>query len=237
MDKIGLPMQRHDRQLSMALVLAFVVVLTAAYAIDRAGYWPRALTTDNGLDCPPLPEVSQALARRDYDQAIRSYTEVLAKTFSSRDAACLLRDRAHAKEQISDTAGAEADWNEAIRISPTEARLYSSRGFFYLGQKHYDLALADFEHGRQIAPRNSAFPYGLGRTYASQGKLKDAVEAYSETIRLAPEMYTAFRWRAKAYRELHMDIEAARDDERAQALEKKFWDAVARTGAKPPKGK
>jgi tetratricopeptide (TPR) repeat protein len=231
-------MQWNNKRLSMALVIAFVGVLTIGYTLERAGYWPRALTIDNDVDCPPLPEASHASARRDYDQAIRIYTEALAKTyFSTRDAVCLLRARAYAKEWSSDIAGAEVDWNEAIRIQPAEARLYSSRGFFYLRRGRHDLALVNFEAGKQLAPLNSAFPYGVGRTYSSQGSFKKAVESYSEAVRLRPEMYTAFQWRAKAYRELRMDVEAAKDDEVAKVLEKKFWDLVARTGAKPPKQK
>lgn len=134
-------MQSNDTRLLIAVVIAIVGFLTIGYTIERAGYWPRALTTDNGEDCPPLPEAS---ARRDYDQAIRIYTEALANTcFSTQDAICLLRDRAHTKEWSSDIAS--------------------------------DIA-----------------------------------------------------------GELHMDVEAAKDDETAKVLEKKFWDLVARTGAKLP---
>ena len=231
-------MQSNNTRLLIVLPIAFVGVLTIGYTIERAGYWPRALTTDNGVDCPPLPEAIEARSRRDYDQAIRIYTEALAKTyFSTRDAVCLLRDRAYSKEWSGDIAGAEADWNEAIRFQPAEARLYSSRGFFYLRRERHDLALADFEHGKQLAPQDSAFPYGFGRTYSSQGRFKKAVESYSEAARLSPEMYTAFQWRAKAYRELHMDVEAAKDDETAKVLEKQFRDLVARTGVKLPKQK
>jgi len=207
------------------------------YVIEGAAYWPRALAMDGraqeavreadvAFSCPSLPLAREAKARRDYDQAIWIYTEALVNA-STKDAVCVLRDRAYTKERISDIAGAEADWNEAIRIQPAEARLYSSRGFFYLRQKRHDLALADFEHGKQIAPQNSAFPYGFGRTYSSQGRLKEAVESYSEAVRLSPEMFTAFQWRAKAYRGLHMDVEASKDDETAKILEKQFWDLAA----------
>src|SRR5258706_3417953 len=231
-------MQWSDKRLWAALVIAFVGVLTIGYTIERAGYWPRALTTDSGVDCPPFPEATEASARRDYDQAIRIYTEALAKTyFSTRDAVCLLRDRAYTKEWSGDIAGAEADWNEAIRIQPAQAGLYSSRGFFYLRRERHDLALVDFEYGKQLAPHDSAFPYGFGRTYSSQGRFKKAVESYTEAVRLSPKMYTAFQWRAKAYRELHMDVEAAKDDETAKVLEKQFSDLVARTGVKRSKQK
>jgi tetratricopeptide (TPR) repeat protein len=226
-------MQWHRALLLMA---SFVGVLAIGYTIERAGYWPRMLTIDNGVDCPSLPLAREAEAHRDYERAILIYTEALAKTYAStRDAVCLLRERAYARERNIDIAGAQADWNEAIRLQPGKASLYSSRGFFYLRQNRHDLALADFEYGKQIAPQDSAFPYGVGRTYSSLGRFKEAVESYSEAVRLSPEMFPAFQWRAKAYRELHMNPEAAKDEETAKRLKKEFLELIYRTGVKSAK--
>jgi tetratricopeptide (TPR) repeat protein len=184
-------MQWHRILLLMASVTA---VLTIGYTIEMAGYWPRMLTIDTGVDCSSLALAREAEAHRDYEKAILIYTEALAKTYAStRDTVCLLRERAYARERNSDVAGAEADWNEAIRLQPGKASLYSSRGFFYLRQKRHDLALADFRHGKQIAPQDGAFPYGLGRTYSSLGRFKEAVESYSEAVRLSPECSRHFK--------------------------------------------
>jgi hypothetical protein len=45
-------------------------------------------------------------------------------------------------------------------------------------------------------------------------------------------MFPAFQWRAKAYRELHMNPEAAKDEEAAKRLEKEFLELIYRTGVK-----
>src|SRR6476646_11177568 len=99
-------MKWHRVLLLMASVIG---VLTIGYTIEKAGYSPRMLTIDNGVDCTSLPLAREAEAHRDYDRAILIYTEALAKTYASiRDAVCLLRERAYARERNSDIAGAEA---------------------------------------------------------------------------------------------------------------------------------
>lgn len=120
---------------------------------------------------------------------------VKAMTLKPLDSSSYI-ERAYAQFKQGDINKAIEDFNEAIRVNPHSAFLYSERGNFRqknLGDKQG--AIDDYTKAIRINPRNAMFYFWRSQTHHDLGNEQRAIEDYNEAIRLAPEdtMYYCFQ--------------------------------------------
>jgi Flp pilus assembly protein TadD len=150
-------------------------------------------------------------------RVIQACTELLdRKLFVGRDRFPLFVDRARAYFAQGDKQRALADYNEAVRVAPYNAKAYYSRGAFYAAQSDDDAALRDFDTA--LGKDSKAVPalHLRAKLYQAHGNFDGALADYSEAIRLQPK--TAALWSERGYVRLRkQDNEGALKDE-AQAI-------------------
>ena len=68
-----------------------------------------------------------------------------------------------------DLPSALADFNQALKINPSDKYFLNSRGLLYFFQKNYDAAIADYTTALQIDPKFSYALYGKGAAEQAKG--------------------------------------------------------------------
>ena len=155
---------------------------------------------------------------RKYNESIASFNRVLALDPKNADA---LRQRAMAKREIKDLAGALEDLNRAIEMDPKNALAYLGRGITKERMNDVAGAIADYNRGITLNP---GYPNG----YLYRGSLKlnqkdnaGAIADLSRVIELEPNNASAYNNRGLA-KEHSGDLQGAlKDFEKAFALDPK----------------
>jgi tetratricopeptide (TPR) repeat protein len=88
---------------------------------------------------------------------------------------------------------------------------YLIRGITYLDLKHYDQAIADFNHGLDLDPHSARIYAHRGNAYRAQGRNDEALADYSRAIELDADSVVAYINRAGLYSTLR-DYEHALED-------------------------
>jgi tetratricopeptide (TPR) repeat protein len=83
-------------------------------------------------------------------------------------------------------AGSIADYSEAIRISPTRAKLYAERGHVNIVAGKADDAIRDLNEALRLDPKNADAFNTRGFAYAKKGDFVRALEDYNSAIRFNP---------------------------------------------------
>ncbi len=114
-----------------------------------------------------------------------------------------LSDRGIAHLDVRNDDRALADFNEAIRIDPDNAKAFSRRGLAYQlrGQEgDMERALADWAKALQLNPDDADTLEQRGRVYLIRRDYDGMIGDYGALIRLDPDNDWAFQQRAYAYR-------------------------------------
>ena len=83
---------------------------------------------------------------------------------------------------MKDFVKAEAKFNEIIDCGPTEGKNYISRGKFYLNQKEYEKAIADFSKCLQFDGLNLPALQMRATAYIAINDMDSAIEALSQAV-------------------------------------------------------
>ena len=75
-----------------------------------------------------------------------------------------------------------------------------------LNEKRYGEALETYEKDLLVEPLNPNLHVGKGEALLGLGHLQEALAAYKEAIRLAPEFSEAYRGRGKVYEQLAQQV-------------------------------
>jgi tetratricopeptide (TPR) repeat protein len=85
-----------------------------------------------------------------------------------------------------------ADFNESIRLNPTEARVYVSRGGVYLARQDYKRAITDFSEGIRLDPEYAFAYFQRGFAYHALEEPDKAYDDYTMAIRWDPKYITSY---------------------------------------------
>jgi len=85
-----------------------------------------------------------------------------------------------------------ADFNESIRLNPTEARVFVSRGGVYLARKEYRRAIADFDEGIRLDPQYAFAYFQRGFAYHALEEPDKAYDDYTQAIRWDAKYITSY---------------------------------------------
>jgi tetratricopeptide (TPR) repeat protein len=122
------------------------------------------------------------------DEAVR-----LAETDPAAKSKALLI-RANLKQ---DPAARQADYDEAVKLSPQDSNVLRFRGMHYMTQNNIELALADLNAAIALDPKDPETYEARGMAQAVAGKLDDALESYNKAIELEPKSPSALTQRAR----------------------------------------
>ncbi len=150
------------------------------------------------------------MRQRDAKRAIADYTEAIrinpnsAVSFYSRGVAYIRLDRLDE---------ALADCNEAIRLQPEYYPAYMGRAECFLKKGDVERAIEDDTEAIRIQPNNASAFRGRGQLYSQQRSHDRAIADFTEAIRLEPDNPQSYALRAKEYRAISENANAARDDQ------------------------
>jgi len=177
----------------------FAAVLVLALAVTPAA----ALTDKDKSDCEQMtaPNLKLATCTRILSTA-KLPVDLQVFAHHHRGVALLLQGKYD---------DAIVEFNTALRLDPTFAKSFNSRGNAWRAKGEVDFALADFNQAIQLDP-NFAFPYNnRASAYYDKGEYDKAIADYSEMIRLAPTLAAPYNNRAVVYRAMG-DFDRALDD-------------------------
>ncbi|MFP3043153.1 tetratricopeptide repeat protein [Treponema primitia] len=137
-----------------------------------------------------------AYNRKEYDTAIREYTEAIKLNPNYMEA---YNDRGMAYRAKGDNDRAIADYTQAIRINPNYALVYVNRGVAYENKRDYDRDIADQTEAIRINPNYALAYYDRGVAYGAKGDNDRAIADYTEAIRLNPNYTSAYYNRGIEY--------------------------------------
>lgn len=119
--------------------------------------------------------------------------------------------RANIYLELEDTVAALKDFNQAIKIDPSNEDYFESRADILFNQGNYDEANKDYQHIISLNPGSVIGYMGLGRNLKEQGEYEKAIELFSYVIKIHPEYSSGYSFRAEVYLKQKRYNEAADD--------------------------
>ena len=132
------------------------------------------------------------------DQSIAACARVIAdNTETAANRAVAYKNRGNAYYNKKDYDGAIADYNEAIRLDPSQALnyrvlAYVNRARIYFDKKDYDRAIADDSEAIKLDPKLATAYNRRGVAYLNKRDLDRAFADYNEAINLSPNFAAAY---------------------------------------------
>jgi tetratricopeptide (TPR) repeat protein len=161
------------------------------------------------------------------DTRIRACTAIINSGFEF--AASLSRaynNRGAAFRRKGDRKHALDDYDEAVRLNPTNSRALHNRGVIYGEQEFYDLALEDFDTAIKIEPGYANAWNARCWTKVIIGQLRDAVNDCTQSLHLRAADPVTLRSRALAFLKLGQPDRAITDYDASLSLEPKNASAL-----------
>ena len=90
-------------------------------------------------------------------------------------------------------------YNEAIRLMPNHAVIYSNRGLIYNHKGAFDKAIDDFNQAIELNPNFADAYNNRGVAYGNKGEHDKAIANFNKTIELKPDYTEAYNNRGIAY--------------------------------------
>ena len=190
------------RQLSGALALVPLLLAAQSIAVFAAG-------ASDPSPFAPLPEQdswagpahrTNCNAQVTLDQRITACTHVIQdRTETAGNRAIAYVTRGVAYKDNKDFERAIADFDEAIKLDPSQVTAYNNRGLVYYKKKDYERAIGDLGEAIKLNPKNS-WAYGQrGQAQLDKGDHDRAIADLSEAVRIDPRYAWAYGQRGRAY--------------------------------------
>jgi tetratricopeptide (TPR) repeat protein len=126
-------------------------------------------------------EAFEATQQGDLAKAESLWTQLLPK-FANNPA--VWNNRGNIRLSLNKVDEAIADFNEAIKIIPSEIYPYLSRGIGYEMQGKWDQAIADYNKVLEIKPNEAVAYNNRGNAQAGQGHWQEAIKDYEKAVNL-----------------------------------------------------
>lgn len=150
-----------------------------------------------------------------YADAEETYTQGLA---AKPRMVTLLVNRAAARYYLGKYAEALDDLAKAERMSPNYGSIYQKRTVIYMAMKDWENAVASARRTAQFEPGNHANFGDLGTALQNLGRHQEAIEAYTQAIRVFDRGERYYRGRARSYEAIGNTTAAQQDRQKAQSL-------------------
>lgn len=187
------------------LGMCFIVLEDSEKAID---YLTKSIQANNkfpdaynsrGLAYGYIGEVENSMS--DFDRAL-----ILDPEFAEA-----YLNRATAHTDLGNVQQAVDDFSMAISLSPQNPSTYYQRGQLYIKLKNFDNAIKDIQHAIDMGFKRSDIYFELGNCYFLSERWRQAIDIYTEAIRLNPRNHKALNNRAVSYDKIGKKAEAEKD--------------------------
>jgi tetratricopeptide (TPR) repeat protein len=101
---------------------------------------------------------------------------------------------------LGDVEAALGDFNQAIRLKPSEAVYYNSRGNARILQVDLDQAIADYSQAIRLDPKFAAAYFNRGIAWNAAGQHDKAIQNMNQAIELAPKNSFFYYGRGMAWK-------------------------------------
>jgi tetratricopeptide (TPR) repeat protein len=130
-----------------------------------------------------VKKAASAFELKQYDLAIRTYSEALQMKPDTITAAAIYSWRAGAYGKKGEFDKGMSDAKEAIRLNPKYFNGYNERGIIYRRTGNPDQAISSFDTAIHLNPNFARAYNNRGNAYADKGDYNQAIRDYSEAIR------------------------------------------------------
>lgn len=152
----------------------------------------------------------------DYQQAVESYTANLKNRPSDVN---IIYNRGRAYQEMGKLLEAQADFETAINLDPTNFQVLLSLATIQLEQKSYASALLYATKAEEIPGAPAMASFLKGRALHQLGMPEDALKAYGSAIQIDKEFGQAYYNRGLLKIALERTKQACEDFKLASALE------------------
>jgi tetratricopeptide (TPR) repeat protein len=165
----------------------FLAVLAAAAGLAIAG----SANADDDRLC----------AKATGDVRIEACTRVIKSgRQTAKDLSWALNNRANAYARKGELDRAIADYDEIVRVDPTDATAFFNRGIVYQAKNNFDRAVADLNEAIRLNPKDASALYGRCWLRATAGKeLAQALADCDQSLLLRPNHHDTLDSRGLVY--------------------------------------
>ncbi len=162
------------------------------------------------------PEISYAEATKDSDALVKMWNDVvyLVAPLSYKSGASEPQAVADTTQPVTaddyavrggqrmtnnDQDAALSDFNQALRLDPTNLKALQGRGMVFIFRGKDDAALADCQQAAKIDPTAWTAFNCVGQAYMAKQQYSDAIDAFTKALAIYPNDSWALQARAGAY--------------------------------------
>lgn len=202
--------------------------LRRAGLLDRLDRWPEAeaLLREAAAALPHLPQPHMRLGdilrrRGEFRAAAAAYDEAIARLGAPRPQDWpVFYARGIARERSGRWAEAEADFEQALRLSPEQPYVLNYLGYSWADQGiHLDRARAMLERAAELRPQDGNIADSLGWALFRLGDIPGAVQWLERAVELEPRNSTINDHLGDAYWAAGREAEARFQWRRALTME------------------
>jgi len=185
------------KQLHFIKVAIFALILSIfpVYVINAQ--------SDKDKATAALKRGQEAANKKDYDLALKEFTEAIRLTNSmrmkssssetDRMLALTYSIRASIYNMKDDYDHGIADCTESIKLDGSNEDTFNLRGRMYLEKENWDLAIADFTQAIKINPKLTQAFFNRGNAYFFKGDTNRAIADWEAVLKLEPNHAQAKR--------------------------------------------
>ncbi len=118
-------------------------------------------------------------------------TAISSGKLNDADLAKAYLSRGLAQQRAKQDENAINDFNEALKINPSDPRTINIRGNSYLNLGQYDRAIEDYKRVIELNPKFVPAFFNIGLAYSAVRDFGHALDAYNQAIQLDPKNVSA----------------------------------------------
>lgn len=187
---------------SLRLTLGVVLLLLAAPALAQK---PKASSYLKNVELCNSPD------RAPFEARIRGCTAFIEKGDSATAMAMAHNNRGTAYVAKADYDRAIQDFDQSIKLDPSNARPFNNRGVAYLKKGDSERAIAAFDEAIKLNPNYSEAFANRAEAFLKQNNYDRAARDYDDALRIAPNLDVV--WSGRCWvRAILGDLQAALED-------------------------
>jgi len=183
-------------------------------------------------------DVAACAQSKDHDAAVAGCTRIIDDSkVKPKGHAAAYYNRGNANSAKGDFAAAIADYDEAIKLDPKNARAIANRGTAHSESGDTDAAIAEFDAAIKRDPRLASAYFNRANTYAAKGEAGRAIADYTAALRYDRRNVNAYIARGALHLAGGAATRARADMALAARLERRnayavLWQDIAERRAK-----